>query len=1132
MKHCLRIVIVLLNFSLCQSQSCCKSNQLRKLLSGFDAFVGFFRGQYSECTACDAQTYFERNYNACPLKHQLGPTNNQVCQKCPFFTIPNSMAASNYEIVNDDGPYAGTDLGIRCFTRCFDAYQTMKQNVYVKNDYEIYEDMVDDGLLSDDELKEIKQVQLFESSAVCQTVSQLSNFHFTKNGEKECKSGTQYCNVGKFHLPATMQCKQCPLGFTRTLTEQKHEHEYPKALDARKTSLTDMYGVKTGLQIWTSTKFVDAFQTPFQFPWIDWQYWEICTPCPEGTRQISYGDAANEQKMLPDDVLMDSAAFNIDQTVWNWCNFRCQACSWQDGYQSKTGQTTCDTCEFPHIQVYTKVDIEFYNFFADFASNPVDAFSFGNGHKYYTEILESKRVKFSANLGTKCTLCAPGFQHFQSHYEFDREMTGLPTLCRQAETATQEGAFYHCCKPCDVNKVYESGRCIAVTKPTNKPFMNTKDDIIETCPANEQIMHCEPADFLLHKEQDINKPENFALSTQPLQNPCSSNSANRAVVNQFSATASPWITCVQCAHVESYNTKEKSCEACKSQYQHKTFDCKLNCVSFDQFQASYPPFTIEKIAFLYHDSVNLEQHAETGLFGEYRDETNKCSICSSCHYMHLDYSLTNFETIEDEKEDGKYQQILKSYFSTPDIIVHFASERMGYRNAIIYEDAQRSPRFGFRKLKASCLPIPEKKLQWISAQKSYSADETSLWPDQNYADLVTFTGDNYYKSIYAALNSEHKLYALKPMKQYFVNYKTVVDNQISCQVRHCSHICNGVTIEEQANYPILKQIALNKNVYEYARGCSPSTVYDIIMKKQDDEITLSPLIDILKESTSEAELESWTLLQSGECVRCAECSSGQYNQFCNKYGYTHASTGELITPAGKCETCDTTCAANEWIYHSIRYAGCERFTVSGVFDNVYNYQCKQCPKLIFIDPERAATISSLHPNSLPQYAGLYVVAGCGNLNSYDHFSTSPETGSHYFQASTILDDALDEQTREFKTFLPFYKLLPVCPPLFWYDSEADGCGLDQQTSQTIDGLKMYFNDYAGFTTTEAKCCKECNTCGLGDGLKRDLRNYRQCSGSTIIDTQAFCVARCATGSFQNDNDECEQCQLCGGDAFS
>ena len=73
--------------------------------------------------------------------------------------------------------------------------------------------------------------------------------------------------------------------------------------------------------------------------------------------------------------------------------------------------------------------------------------------------------------------------------------------------------------------------------------------------------------------------------------------------------------------------------------------------------------------------------------------------------MHIDYSLTDFESIKDEN----YQQILKSYFSTPEIIDHFASNEMGYQNAIIYEDVQDWSRFDFRKLKASCLPIPEKK---------------------------------------------------------------------------------------------------------------------------------------------------------------------------------------------------------------------------------------------------------------------------------------------------------------------------------------------------------------------------------------------------------------------------------------
>jgi len=495
-----------------------------------------------------------------------------------------------------------------------------------------------------------------------------------------------------------------------------------------------------------------------------------------------------------------------------------------------------------------------------------------------------------------------------------------------------------------------------------------------------------------------NQKENFALNVQPFSNPCSAISANRAVVNGFYASASPWTTCVQCGGVELYNSKEQTCSACKSQYQYKTFDCKSNCVSFDQFQASFPPFTIEKIAFLYHDSVNLQKNADTNIFGEYRvlddetkDESDKCLFCNSCDYMHIDYSLTDFESIKDET----YQQILKSYFRTPDIIDRFASERMGYQNSIIYEDVQNSPRFGFRKLKASCLPIPEKKILWDGPLESYSPADTSTWSNADYADLIKFDGENYYKSIYAALNHDHKLFALKLMKPYFINAKSTIDDQTNCQVRHCSHICNGVTVEEQANYPILHLIAVSKNVYMYARGCSPSTVFDVILKKTlNGELITSKLLDVLKQTTTKAEIETWDILHSGECVRCKDCGNGQYNPYCNKYGYLDDSS-QLILPEGKCFMCLNTCPDGNYLSHPLRYAGCERFAIPELFDNVHNYKCKKCPTLIFIDAPRTATSSNLHPNPLPAFPGLYVVAGCGENSDYEHFETSV-TGTHFY----------------------------------------------------------------------------------------------------------------------------------------
>ena len=471
------------------------------------------------------------------------------------------------------------------------------------------------------------------------------------------------------------------------------------------------------------------------------------------------------------------------------------------------------------------------------------------------------------------------------------------------------------------------------------------------------------------------------------------------------------------------------------------------------------------------------------------------------------------------------------------LIDHFASEQMGYQNAIIYEDVQDWSRFGFRKLKASCLPIPQKKLQWIGLQDSYSAADTSTWSDADYAGLIKLDGENYYKSIYAALNHDHKLYALKLMKPYFINAKSIIDDEMNCQVRHCSHICNGVTVEEQANYPILHLIPVSKNVYMYARGCSPSTVFDVILKKtQIGELITSKLLDVLKQTTTKAELETWEILHSGECVRCKDCGNGQYNPYCNKYGYLDDSS-QLILPDGKCFLCLTECPQNYYLDHPLRFAGCERFAVPGLFDNVHNYQCKKCPTLIFIDSERTATLSHLHPDPLPQFSGLYIVAGCGEENSgYEHFETSV-TGTHFYTSVSVTDDSfvtsLNEQTREFKKYLPFHKLLPVCPPLHFYDVQLDGCGLEEATSVIVDGLKLYFNKYQGFdaSTNEAKCCKPCNTCGIGDGLKRDMKNWQQCSGSSITDSQAYCTERCSTGSFESKNNTCELCTTCAGDAM-
>ena len=184
-KHRLRFFIVLLSFSLCQSQSshkCCKTNQQRQRLSGWNSFLGFLTDDYHECVPCAAQTYFKRNYDVCPLSWQVGSDgeDSQTCQRCPYFTVPNSIEAPNFQIIKDHGPHAYDDVGIRCFTRCFDAYQTLQQNMFTKDDYEIYEDM------NDEELREVKQIQLFPAFGQCQTVSQLSDFHFerTENGDK------------------------------------------------------------------------------------------------------------------------------------------------------------------------------------------------------------------------------------------------------------------------------------------------------------------------------------------------------------------------------------------------------------------------------------------------------------------------------------------------------------------------------------------------------------------------------------------------------------------------------------------------------------------------------------------------------------------------------------------------------------------------------------------------------------------------------------------------------------------------------------------------------------------------------------------------------------------------------------
>lgn len=312
----------------------------------------------------------------------------------------------------------------------------------------------------------------------------------------------------------------------------------------------------------------------------------------------------------------------------------------------------------------------------------------------------------------------------------------------------------------------------------------------------------------------------------------------------------------------------------------------------------------------------------------------------------------------------------------------------------------------------------------------------------------------------------------------------IIDGQ--CKLKDCSEICE-------------------KQNFMYSQGCGFQDNFDNIWLENkngefEEHIKWSDLQAKLDMSTQpENDLTQYEIIHHGKCVECQLCTSGQFNENCNKYGPN-------IDPFGSCKDCKSTCNPGYYLYHANGYKGChpsDEFLAQRVTSD---YECKRCSTWLLEEGK------------------LLVVAGCGFISdsSTDGSQTFQRDFTHFDLTGGILQqitkqiehDANIIYQRSVKTF-------PYCPVDYYFDNSKRGC---EFVRNDPDGTDLY----------NVNCCVLCRTCGE---LLKKGPHWSQCLGTDVgNDPQDDCQPSCPRGTYEtnitsSDSSEpiqnvCQPCSDC------
>jgi len=325
-----------------------------------------------------------------------------------------------------------------------------------------------------------------------------------------------------------------------------------------------------------------------------------------------------------------------------------------------------------------------------------------------------------------------------------------------------------------------------------------------------------------------------------------------------------------------------------------------------------------------------------------------------------------------------------------------------------------------------------------------------------------------------------------------VDYERFLDGARRCAARRCETFCDMW--------------------YKYSQGCGAGAARaDLWVRSADagawQALRLVDLEARLRTlaggdpsgAPAAAELAQWQLKHHGQCVECTLCADGQYNPECNAFA-------QGVRPEGRCEGCTTQCEGGEFLWHRSGLRGCAPLVDELRGRVLTDYVCRRCPTWV----RRAER--------------MYAVLGCGFKDTFQWWRTATYAPQYdtLTKAQALAKAAYEHPQVDVK-FKPFWHLGAYCPDGHFFNPQEKDCAFRAESGFALHHAEMSF----GYEAFRLECCQLCDTCDAD--RYRMTAQYAECTGESMIDTQAKgCGDRCESGFYVKNETalECVACTEC------
>lgn len=321
-----------------------------------------------------------------------------------------------------------------------------------------------------------------------------------------------------------------------------------------------------------------------------------------------------------------------------------------------------------------------------------------------------------------------------------------------------------------------------------------------------------------------------------------------------------------------------------------------------------------------------------------------------------------------------------------------------------------------------------------------------------------------------------------------VDYERFLDGARRCAARSCETFCDMW--------------------YKYSQGCGAGAARaDLWVRSADaggagawQALRLVDLEARLRTlAAPAAELAQWQLKHHGQCVECTLCADGQYNPECNAFA-------QGVRPEGRCEGCTTQCEGGEFLWHKSGLRGCAPLVDELRGRVLTDYVCRRCPTWV----RRAER--------------MYAVLGCGFKDTFQWWRTATFAPQYdTLTKAQALAKAEYEHRQVDVKFKPFWHLGAYCPDGYFFNAQEKDCAFKAESGFALHHADMSF----GYEAFRLECCQLCDTCDAD--RYRMTAQYAECTGESMIDTQAKgCGDRCESGFYVKNETalECVACTEC------